>query len=158
VCEAQAMDTASSIRREFTVAADAATVFAFFTDPQRLIRWIGVSAELDPRSGGIFLVEFNPDRIARGEFKEVVPVSRLAFTWGYEGNKNVVPGSSLVEIDLSPNNGSTLVRFTHSGLPAEAVPGHSEGWTHYLGRLAIAAIGGDPGLDTLPRREQPHRN
>jgi uncharacterized protein YndB with AHSA1/START domain len=152
------MDTADSIRREFTVAADAATVFAFFTDPQRLIRWIGVSAELDPRPGGIFLVDFNPDRIARGEFKEVVPVSRLAFTWGYEGDKNVVSGSSLVEIDLSPNNGSTLVRFTHSGLPAEAVPGHSEGWTHYLGRLALAASGGDPGPDTLPRRQQPHRN
>jgi len=146
--EAQAMDTANSIRREFTIGADAATVFAFFTDPQRLIRWIGVSAELDPRPCGIFLANVRPGRIARGEFKEVVPVSRLAYTWGWEDNhENVAPGSSLIEIDLLPNNGSTLVRFTHSGLPAEAVPGHSRGWTHYLGRLAIAASGGDPGSD-----------
>jgi uncharacterized protein YndB with AHSA1/START domain len=153
------MDTANSIRREFTVAADTATVFAFFTDPQRLIRWIGVSAELDPRPGGIFLVDVTSGRIARGEFKEVVPVSRLAFTWGWEGNvENVAPGSSLIEIDLSPNNGNTLVRFTHSGLPAQAVPGHSEGWTHYLGRLAIAASGGDPGPDTRRPREEPHSN
>jgi len=146
--EAQTMDAANSIRREFTVSADPATVFAFFTDPQRLIRWIGVSAELDPRPGGIFLVDVHSDRVARGEFKEVVPVSRLAYTWGWDGNlENVAPGSSLIEIDLLPNNGNTLVRFVHSGLPAEAVPGHSDGWTHYLGRLAIAASGGDPGPD-----------
>jgi uncharacterized protein YndB with AHSA1/START domain len=39
------METTNSIKREFTVAADPATVFAFFTDPQRLIRWLGASAE-----------------------------------------------------------------------------------------------------------------
>jgi uncharacterized protein YndB with AHSA1/START domain len=142
------MDPANSIRREFTVSADAATVFAFFTDPQRLVRWIGTSAELDPHPGGIFLVDVHSGWTARGEFKEVVPVSHLAYTWGWEGNnENVAPGSSLIEIDLLPSNGSTLVRFIHSGLPAAAVPGHSEGWTHYLGRLAIAASGGDPGPD-----------
>ncbi|MGH7933912.1 MAG: SRPBCC family protein, partial [Candidatus Binataceae bacterium] len=71
----------------------------------------------------------------------------------WEGNKeNVPPGSSLIEIDLSPKNGSTLVRFQHSGLPAEAVPGHTDGWNHYLGRLALAASGIDPGPD--PRRSQ----
>jgi uncharacterized protein YndB with AHSA1/START domain len=142
------MDTVNSIRREFTVDADAATVFAFFTDPQRLIRWMGVSAELDPRPGGIFLVDVNSGWVARGEFKEVVPVSRLAYTWGWDGNKeNVAPGSSLIEVDLLPQNGSTLVRFSHSGLLAEAISGHSDGWTHYLGRLVIVANGHDPGPD-----------
>ena len=41
------MDTENIIRREFTIGADAATVFAFFTDSQRLIRWMGVSAQLE---------------------------------------------------------------------------------------------------------------
>jgi len=151
------MNTEHAIRREFTIAADAATVFAFFTDPQRLIRWMGVSAELDPRPGGIFLVDVNPGWVARGQFTEVVPVTRLAYTWGWEGDKHfVAPGSSLIEIDLLPDNGNTLVRFAHSGLPAEAVPGHSEGWTHYLGRLAIAASGDDPGPD--PRLNRPTVN
>ena len=45
---------------------------AFFTDLQRLIRWIGISAELDPRPGGIFLVDVNSGWVARGKFKEVV--------------------------------------------------------------------------------------
>jgi len=110
------METANAISREFTINADAATVFAFFTDPQRLIRWMGVLAELDPRPGGIFLVDINSNRVARGEFKEVVPISRLVYTWGYDGANHIVtPGSSLVEIDLLPSNGSTMVRFTHSG-------------------------------------------
>src|SRR5579863_6524258 len=121
------MEASESIQREMTIDADAATVFAFFTDPERLIRWIGVSAELEPQPGGIMLVDVHPGSIARGEFKEVVPVSRLAYTWGWEGREKVPPGSSLIEVDLVPKNGSTLVRFTHSGLPPDEVPGHRDG-------------------------------
>ena len=142
------METTDIIKRELTIEADAATIFAFFTDPERLVRWIGIRADLNPSSGGIFLLEVHPGWVARGQFKEVVPVTRLAFSWGWEGhNENVPPASSLIEIDLIPKNGSTLVCFSHSGLPAEAVPGHTEGWTHYLARLAVAASGGDPGPD-----------
>jgi uncharacterized protein YndB with AHSA1/START domain len=137
-----------AIQREMTIDADAATVFAFFTDPERLIRWIGVTAELEPQVGGIMLVEVIPGRVSRGEFKEVVPVSRLAYTFGWDGSKTVPPGSSLIEVDLTPKNGSTIVRFSHSGLPPEEVPGHREGWNHFLDRLAIAAAGGDPGPDS----------
>lgn len=147
------MDQANSIRREMVIEADTATVFAFFTDPERLIRWMGVSANLDPQPGGLMLLDVHQGFTARGEFKEVVPVSRLAYTWGWEGNKeNVPPGSSLIEIDLAPQNGHTLLRFTHSGLPPEAVPGHTEGWKHYLGRLAVAASGKDPGPDPRATR------
>ena len=56
--------------------------------------------------------------------------------------------SSLVEIDLVEQDGGTLVRFTHSGLPdAEERDNHGKGWKHYLERLAAAAAGGDPGPD-----------
>jgi len=147
------MEAANSIKRELKIDADPATVFAFLTDAERLTRWIGVSAELDPRTGGLFLVDVNQGRVARGEYKEVVPVTRIAFTWGWEGNvENVPPGASLIEIDLLPSDGGTLMRFGHSGLPAAAVPGHTEGWTHYLARLVIAASGGDPGPDPLRKR------
>ena len=62
------------------------------------------------------------------------------------------PGSSLIEIDLIEQQDGTLLRLTHSGLPdAEACTSHEQGWIHYLGRLATAAAGGDPGRD--PRRK-----
>jgi len=146
------METSNTIQREVTIDADAATVFAFFTDPERLMRWIGVTAELEPRPGGTMLVEVIPAAVARGEFKEVVPVSRLAYTWGWEGREKVPPGSSLIEVDLTPRNGSTIVRFTHSGLPPEEVPAHRDGWNHYLDRLVIAAAGGDLGPDPRQKR------
>jgi uncharacterized protein YndB with AHSA1/START domain len=146
------MESSDLIQREMTIDADAATVFAFFTDPQRLIRWIGVSAELEPQPGGIMLVDVVPGFLARGEFKEVIPVSHLAYTWGWDGGTKVPPGSSLIEVDLVPKNGSTLVRFTHTGLPPDEVPAHRDGWNHYLGRLAIAVTGRDPGPDPRLRR------
>jgi uncharacterized protein YndB with AHSA1/START domain len=146
------METSESIHHEMTIDTDAATIFAFFTDPERLIRWMGVAAKIQPQRGGIMLVEVHPGRVARGEFKEVIPVSRLAYTFGWEGGEKVPPGSSLIEIDLMPKNGSTLVRFTHSELPPEEVAPHREGWNHYLGRLAIAAAGGDPGPDPRLQR------
>jgi len=63
----------------------------------------------------------------------------------------VPPGSSLVEIDLIERDGGTLLRMTHSGLPNEAqCAGHNRGWAHYLGRLTIAACGGNPGIDHGP--------
>ncbi|TIX49933.1 MAG: transcriptional regulator, partial [Mesorhizobium sp.] len=81
---------------------------------------------------------------------EVVPVHRLAYSFGWEGNDQTPPGSSLVEIDLVEESGGTRVKLTHSGLAdREICDSHEKGWTHYLGRLAITAAGGDPGPDKM---------
>jgi uncharacterized protein YndB with AHSA1/START domain len=40
------VDQPNTIYRELEIAADPGTVFTFFTDPQRLTRWIGRSASL----------------------------------------------------------------------------------------------------------------
>ncbi len=146
------MENPNVIRFEMKLEADQATVFAFFTDAQRLVRWMGASATIDARPGGLMLVDVVENQVARGEFTEVVPVSRLAYTFGWVNSRhNVPPGSSLVEIDLSPNNGGTLLRFQHSGLPPDSVQAHRQGWKHYLARLAMAASGGDPGPDPQRR-------
>ncbi len=41
-----------SIRREVFIEAPQATVFAFFPDPDKMSRWMGVSHALDARQGG----------------------------------------------------------------------------------------------------------
>ena len=144
-----------TIRHETLIEADPATIFAYLTDADRLTRWMGVSATLDPRPGGIYLVEVGSGNMARGEFREVVPVSRLAYSWGWEKGPNLPPGASLVEIDLIPRNGSTLLRMTHSGVPAALAPSHRMGWAHYVARLALAASGRDPGPDRGPQPSSP---
>jgi uncharacterized protein YndB with AHSA1/START domain len=134
------------VQRE--VAAPPATVFAFLTDPEKILRWVGTEATLEPRPGGLYLLNVGGRNMARGKFTEVIPVHRLAYSFGWEGSEKVPPGSSLIEIDLIDQKGGTLVRLTHSGLPdAEECASHRQGWTHYLERLTVAAAGGDPGPD-----------
>jgi len=137
------------VRRETHIPAPPAAVFALLTDPQKILRWMGTEANVEPEPGGLYLVNVTGARNARGAFREVVPVHRLAYSFGWEGSEEVPPGSSLVEIDLMdrPPDG-TLLRLTHTGLPtAQQCAGHLEGWTNYLNRLAVAAGGGDPGPD-----------
>jgi len=139
------------IRRETQIAAPPATVFAFLTDPDRIVRWMGTEAETELHPGGLYLLKGIHTRTARGAFREVVPVHRLAYSFGWEGLEEVPPGSSLVEIDLIDRDGGTLLRMTHSGLPsAEQCASHASGWAHYTDRLAAAAAGRDPGPDVFP--------
>ncbi|MBB4572505.1 SRPBCC domain-containing protein [Rhizobium lentis] len=136
------------VRREAHLAAPPAAVFALMTDPEKILRWMGTEAEVEPEPGGLYLVNVTGARSARGSFREVVPVHRLAYSFGWDGSEVVPPGSSLVEIDLIEQGGGTLLRLTHSGLPsAEQCAGHEEGWAHYLGRLTEVAAGRDPGPD-----------
>jgi len=138
------------IRREIEIAAPPATVFAFLTDPEKILNWMGAEATTEPHPGGLYLVKGVGPRasVVRGSFREVVPVHRLAYSFGWEGGQEVPPGSSLVEIDLIERSGGTLLRFTHSGLPnAAQCAAHEKGWAHYLGRLAMAAAGRNPGID-----------
>jgi uncharacterized protein YndB with AHSA1/START domain len=137
------------VRRETHISAPPAAVFALLTDPEKIVRWMGTEAQVEAHSGGLYLVNVTGARFARGFFREVVPVHRLAYSFGWDGSEAVPPGSSLVEIDLAeqPPDG-TLLRFTHTGLPSvEQCKGHAEGWAHYLQRLAEVAAGRDPGPD-----------
>jgi uncharacterized protein YndB with AHSA1/START domain len=134
------------------VAAPPATVFAFLTDPEKILRWIGTETTLDPHPGGLFTSSTSAQKHGRGGVYRghTRPPPRLSLLGG-RGAKKVPPGSSLIEIDLIDQKGGTLVRLTHSGLPdAEECASHRQGWTHYLERLAVAAAGGDPGPDLPP--------
>ena len=145
------MDESLVVQRETHIAAPCAAVFAFLTDPEKIIRWMGSEATTDAYPGGLYLLKGVGGRSARGAFREVVPVHRLAYSFGWEGIEATPPGSSLVEIDLIEQIGGTLLRMTHTGLPdAEQCTSHARGWAHYLGRLAVAAAGRDPGPDPGP--------
>jgi uncharacterized protein YndB with AHSA1/START domain len=84
-----------------------------------------------------------------GEYVEIVPNQRVVFTFGWDQEGNpITPGSTTVEISLHPEGAKTLVRLAHRGLPDDAVSDHTNGWDHYLSRLAAAATGGDVSPDT----------
>jgi uncharacterized protein YndB with AHSA1/START domain len=142
------------VRQETQIAAPPATVFAFLTDPEKIISWMGIEAKTEMRPGGLYLLKgVNKHRTARGTFREVVPVHRLAYSFGWDGDEEVPPESSLIEIDLIDRDGGTLLCMTHSDLPnAAQCANHARGWAHYLGRLGVAAAGRNPGADPGPRK------
>jgi len=147
------MQEALVVRRETHIAAPPAAVFALLTDPEQILRWMGTEAEVEPHPGGLYLVNVTGARLARGYFREVVPVHRLAYSFGWDGSEEVPPGSSLIEIDLVDEPEGTLLRLTHSGLPnAEQCASHAEGWAHYINRLATVASGRNPGPDPMRGR------
>jgi uncharacterized protein YndB with AHSA1/START domain len=137
------------VERKVRIRARPDTIFPFFTDPELMVRWMGTSAEVDPRPGGIYRVEVDGDHSALGEYVEISPPDRVVFTWGWESEKSVVrPGSSTVEVTLTPDGDHTIVRLVHSDLPSDdSADAHGTGWDHYLPRLEVAAAGGDPGPD-----------
>jgi uncharacterized protein YndB with AHSA1/START domain len=132
---------------EVTIDASPKTIFGFLIEPEKMARWMG-TAELDPRPGGVYRLAAANGQTAIGEYLEVHPYDRVVFTFGWdEPGAYVPPGSSTVEITLTTQGKSTLVKLVHSGLGELTLNDHTQGWNHYLGRLAIAAIGGDPGPD-----------
>ena len=66
---------------EVRIQARPETVFEFFVDPEKMTRWKGTEAELDPRPGGPYRVGgIAGGSTVVGEFVEVVPPRRLVLT------------------------------------------------------------------------------
>jgi uncharacterized protein YndB with AHSA1/START domain len=139
--------TTEAIVREIQIDASPETVFGFFTEPEKLTRWLAEEATTDPRPGGINHQTHsggadNPrgPYLMRGEFLEVEPPSRVVFTWGFENpDVDIDPGGSTVEVTLEPVGVGTLVRLVHRDLPEAERASHEEGWTEMLQRLAAAS-------------------
>jgi uncharacterized protein YndB with AHSA1/START domain len=134
--------------RTLTIEARPEIVWEFFVDPDKLMRWMGINAELSAQPGGTYFCEVIPGHTARGEFVVLDKPNRVVYTWGWEGSDDVPPGSSTIEVELSSDGDGTSLRFVHRDLPsAEALASHAHGWDHYLPRLELAAAGRDPDAD-----------
>lgn len=135
------------VAHELRVEASPETVFSYFTDPAKLVEWMGEEATLDPRPGGICRIVIGPG-VMCGSFSEVEPPSRVVFSWGWEQRYfDIPPGETRVEVTLTPADGGTLVRLTHTKLPPSAIGFHDMGWEHYMERLGLAVSGVPAGPD-----------
>ena len=139
--------TSQRIECEVRIQATPETIFNYFTDPAKMVQWMGHTATLDPRPGGPYRIEMSEQWIAIGEYVEVDPPNRVVMTWGWEDGV-VTPGSSTVEVTLTPDGDETIVRLIHRDLPSEdARAAHRGGWEKFLPRLVAVAEGRDPGPD-----------
>jgi uncharacterized protein YndB with AHSA1/START domain len=129
------------VSRRFTAPRE--QVFAAWTDPDVLKRWWKGApdfetplAEVDPRAGGAYRLKMTTPagevHSVHGEYTEVRPPERLAFTWAWEG----LPGVSQVVVDFIEDGGGTEVVIVHTGLAeAESRGQHEQGWNAVLASL-----------------------
>jgi len=128
------------IRR--TIAATPDRLFRAFTRPDELARWMSpvghAEVEVDLRIGGALRVAMIGAGIRiehTGEFLELDPPHRIAFTWQSDYTGGV---ATRVIVDLAEITGGTATELTlrHELLPASARPSHAGGWGAMLDRLA----------------------
>lgn len=137
-----------AVIRELVLPAPAERVFDMFTDPREQIRWIGISADLQPRPGGRFRFEVTPGQFCEGQYVIVDRPVRLVFTWGWtDPGFGLAPGTSRVEVTLTrsgEDGQQTRLRLVHTGLAGDLGLLHDDGWSRFLARLAAVTGGGEP--------------
>jgi uncharacterized protein YndB with AHSA1/START domain len=120
-------------------------VFSAFGDPNELAKWWGPegfttpSMEFDPRVGGTYRIEMQPPEgdsfYLTGEFREVDPPARLAYTFAWE-DPDPDDVETLVGLSFRDLGGSTEVAFTQGLFNTEARRGlHRDGWTDGFDKL-----------------------
>ncbi len=111
-------------------------VFALWTVPELLTEWFAGShgfraevEEFDPRPGGRWRLVNRKGEVVEhphGVYHEVVPPSRLLYSYQYAGTDF----HSTVSVDLSPEGEGTRMRFCQTGFPDSASRDeHVEGWS-----------------------------
>ena len=125
------------------IAAPVEAVYAAWTEPEMLRRWLApgnatvVRAVVEVEVGGTFLVEMRGAEgrrwLTRGLYREVVPHRRLVHTWRWEGSDV----ETLVTVEFEPESAArTRLTLTHSRFAEDEVRDqHEQGWTGCLAKL-----------------------
>jgi uncharacterized protein YndB with AHSA1/START domain len=133
-----------TLKRRFK--APPAKVFAAFTDPEKMKRWMGPGeivthrADADPRVGGRYRIEMRSpngeDHNVGGVYNEVIANEKLVFTWSWDAVPPDQPYESLVTITFKPDGDGTLLTLTHEKLfDEQSRDGHQHGWIGALDKL-----------------------
>jgi uncharacterized protein YndB with AHSA1/START domain len=128
-------------------------VFDAWTNPEVLRRWWAAApdwdtpeADVDLRPGGRYRLSMrNPEtgdvHTVGGEYTEVSPPERLAYTWAWETHGDHEESHVLVE--FVADGDATEVRLTHSGLTSdESRNNHEHGWRGCFANLETRVISG----------------
>ena len=139
---------------EIFIAAPRERIFQAITDPAQASKWWGRKDQyyfnhfdMDVRVGGKWsstgTSPKNGDLAVHGEFLEVDPPRRLAYTW----NSSWMEALTKVLWELDSQDNGTLVRLTHSGFAGnlDQAKGHSIGWSLVFTWLQAFAERGELG-------------
>ena len=128
------------------IKASAARVYDAWTDVAQLRQWFGPenvrtrNLTADVRVGGRYRWDLTSpegeEMSAFGEYKELVPGSRIVFTWQWDDDEAWANRTSVVTIELFEQGGGTELCLRHEQLPSEeSRDRHNEGWNSLLDGL-----------------------
>ena len=141
------MSVQSAVKPSLTLKrrlkASPAKVFAAWTDPEKIKRWMGpgevkvVHAESDARVGGRYRWHMKSpegdEHDVSGVYREIVADKKLVFTWAW---KSAPEQETLVTVVLKPDGDGTLLTLTHEQFAdEESRDGHNRGWNGALEKL-----------------------
>lgn len=121
-------------------------VYAAWTNPAQLKEWFGPvwvrTCELiaEPRVSGTFrwdVINCEGKKVTiQGEYREIVPGSKIVFTWKHCDDELWKNQTSIVTVELSDRDGGTDLRLKHEQLPdEESRDDHNRGWKSVFDRL-----------------------
>jgi uncharacterized protein YndB with AHSA1/START domain len=130
------------------------TVWRALTEPDTLARWWGPAGftipavDLDLRVGGRYRIEMRPPEgdpfFVEGEFRELAPPSRLAYTFRWEP-PDPDDRENVVTLSLTGRGGKTELTLVQGPFATEArLELHRGGWSDSLDKLAstVSPAGG----------------
>ena len=127
-----------------TLKASPEKVFAAWTEPETLKRWMAPGgdmivalAETDLRVGGRYRIVMREvdgtEHKVGGVYREIVPGKKLSFTWAWESTPE---NESLVTIELRKNGAGTELTLVHAKFATDqARDMHNQGWNGCLAKL-----------------------
>jgi uncharacterized protein YndB with AHSA1/START domain len=122
--------------RTITIGARRETVFSFFTTDARWASWWGTGSVIDPRPGGRMYIKYPNGVEVSGEVVEVVSPERIIFTYGFEQNPTIGPGTTRVTIRLEAVAEGTRLSLRHEFASAADRDHHVQGWRYQLSVFA----------------------
>jgi uncharacterized protein YndB with AHSA1/START domain len=124
---------------ERVIPAPVDLVWSLISTADGLNRWMSVDATVELEVGGTITWTHDNGWVVAGEFREIAPMRRLVFTYGWaEGGFPVPLGSSVVTIELAAAGDATHLSVRHDGLTPAMAEQHTEGWAMFVERLAAA--------------------
>ena len=123
--------------------ASPAELWAAWTEPDRIARWLGASVEGGPVApGGSFRLVWTGDPAGADNqvdlvVRELRPPERLEWEWTIAGEPPTV-----LRVDFAAAGGGTDLVLDHRGLPLRQYAGLGAGWHGYLDALAALVAAG----------------
>jgi len=116
------------IRQQEHFDASPEAIYDAIMDSRKHTQFTGDTAKIENKVGGSFTAFSG---YASGKNLELIPGKKIVQSWHAEEENWPDDYFSKITFDLKPDNGGTLLNFTHEGIPEANADSIADGWITY---------------------------